>query len=363
MLTQELAQDIVTQTILRLNRNINIMDESGTIIASANPERLNQIHHGAVEVLRSGQTVFISEQNHKRWGRALPGVNLPIEFKGKIVGVIGITGKPEEVIEFGELVKMNTEIMLNQAYLMEQMEWKQRLKDEIFHSIIKSPTHFSSHTDKLELLKMTVKPPYQVVILDLYSSTLRRNQLMDLLEPIFPSSQTFIGFISMSQIYILTTGLEQPATNSKINQAIERFTRKDISIRIGIGRYYHDEHNIRSSYHEALAALKLGDKNLSIISFSQVMTQSLLSQIKENKRQTYYEHILAGLNDKLIETLYVYFKNNLSISKTSASMYIHRNSLIYRLRKIETITGYNPQTFQDATILQVAIWMKRIANH
>ena len=39
-----------------------------------------------------------------------------------------ITGKPEEVIEFGELVKMNTEIMLNQAYLMEQMEWKQRLK-------------------------------------------------------------------------------------------------------------------------------------------------------------------------------------------------------------------------------------------
>ena len=51
---------------------------------------------------------------------------------------------------------MNTEIMLNQAYLMEQMEWKQRLKDEIFHSIIKSPT-VTLATTEIDQRNLTVK--------------------------------------------------------------------------------------------------------------------------------------------------------------------------------------------------------------
>lgn len=48
MLTREIAQTIVLETSLRLNRNINIMDEKGIIIASGDPSRIDNIHEGAL---------------------------------------------------------------------------------------------------------------------------------------------------------------------------------------------------------------------------------------------------------------------------------------------------------------------------
>ncbi|MFJ7509201.1 sugar diacid recognition domain-containing protein [Peribacillus simplex] len=63
MLTQEIAMEIVKQTTNRLNRNINIMDDKGTIIASGNRERIDQLHFGAMEVLKTGKPLIIHEKD------------------------------------------------------------------------------------------------------------------------------------------------------------------------------------------------------------------------------------------------------------------------------------------------------------
>ncbi|GAF20190.1 sugar diacid utilization regulator SdaR [Bacillus sp. JCM 19046] len=123
MLTKDLAAEVVEQTTKRLNRPMNMMDRYGMILASSDPARVNQIHDGAVHVLKTGKSLIIRKEDLPNWRTSKPGLNMPIEFRGDMIGVIGLTGDPDEIWEFGELVKMNTEMMVRQAYLFEQSEW------------------------------------------------------------------------------------------------------------------------------------------------------------------------------------------------------------------------------------------------
>ncbi|WP_017729136.1 CdaR family transcriptional regulator [Halalkalibacterium ligniniphilum] len=359
MLTQEIAKDIVEQMTIRLNRNINIMDSTGTIIASADPSRINQVHDGAIEVLQTGHTLVIYPEERSKWNRSLPGINLPIEFQNDIVGVIGITGAPEEIREFGELVKMNTEIMLRQAYLMEQLEWKQRLKDQIFESLIRDSYDLKTIQQKLELIEMTIKPPYQVALLDV-SSSLKRSQLMDIFEQVFSFHKTFIGFLGMNQIYILTTGSQTEIVQKKLTKIIDNFYLKKLTARVGSGSSVSSLDEIKLSFQEAVHALTLGESEKTFISYTDIKTKALIYQVDKETKKRYYESILNNLSEKLIDTLEHFFQSNLNIGDCAKSMYIHRNSLIYRLNKVKEITGYNPRELKDVLPLQLAIWLRQM---
>lgn len=73
--------------------------------------------------------------------------------------------------------------------------------------------------------------------------------------------------------------------------------------------------------------------------------------------QRYLRRILPNATNKVIQTLQTFFDCNLNITETAKSLDIHRNTLIYRLKKIKEDTGYDPQIFKDAVPLQIAVWM------
>jgi len=64
------------------------------------------------------------------------------------------------------------------------------------------------------------------------------------------------------------------------------------------------------------------------------------------------------INETLLETLKAFFDNNLSISKTAQTIYVHRNTLLYRLRRVKEITGLDPKKFDDAVQLRMALKMR-----
>src|SRR5690554_4917559 len=100
MLTSEIATNIVRETMNRLDRNINIVNTEGYIIASGIPSRVGELHVAALEAIRSGQTIVITKNNQQLWDGALCGMNMPVSFQNQIVGAIGLTGEPEEIAEF-----------------------------------------------------------------------------------------------------------------------------------------------------------------------------------------------------------------------------------------------------------------------
>ena len=68
------------------------------------------------------------------------------------------------------------------------------------------------------------------------------------------------------------------------------------------------------------------------------------------------------IEDLDAETLYTinqFFENNLNISETSRQLYVHRNTLVYRLEKIKKITGLDLREFDDAIVFKVALMVKK----
>jgi carbohydrate diacid regulator len=359
MLTQEIAMEIVKQTTNRLNRNINIMDDKGIIIASGNHERIDQLHLGAMEVLKTGKPLIIPENDRHQWVGVLPGINLPINFQNVIIGVIGITGDPTELLEFGELVKMITEMMLHQAFMAEQLEWKQHLKELVFEDLLKEDINQHSIDQRLELIGMKLEPPYQVGVMEMKLNPLNKNELIQMTETVFGSQYALVGFLSVNRVFILTMALSGNNIDKRLDSAIKQLKAKDFVIRIGLGSIVDKESSIVHSFREAETALLLGEAKQALSRYTDVETKALLERIDERTKQQFQERILGSLSEKLIETLQQFFLSNLNIGECAKRMYIHRNSLIYRLKKIKDITGYNPQVLHDAITLQLAIWVSQ----
>ncbi|WP_057770986.1 CdaR family transcriptional regulator [Cytobacillus dafuensis] len=357
MLTVNIAKEIVKQTMIRLNRNINIMDKTGTIIASGNLKRMNQAHFGAIEVLRTGRPLIIREMDRHHWEGAYPGINLPIQFQNQIIGVIGITGNPDEIMEFGELVKMITEMIIQHSFLTEQLEWKQHLKELIFEDLINIPLKSETINQRLHLIESKIESPNQVAVVELDLNESTKSDLLQQFEDFFPLKQTLIGFLSVNRIFILALNLPEDYLRQKLLQILSILKSKGIAVRIGIGTPVIDQAHIRYSYDEALCALKLGRKEQPLIAYSEIETKALLDQLDARAKQQFSNRVLGDLSEKLIDTIEQFVAHNLNIGECAKNMYIHRNSLIYRLKKIKEITGYDPQSFHDAMTLQLSIWI------
>ena len=92
------------------------------IFASTDPERIGQRHLGACQVLEQGLPRLVVQEDDGRPGGARRGINLPIQLDGQTVGVIGITGAPQEVESLGSVIKRMTEIMVRDTRRQEQEE-------------------------------------------------------------------------------------------------------------------------------------------------------------------------------------------------------------------------------------------------
>ena len=84
----------------------------------------------------------------------------------------------------------------------------------------------------------------------------------------------------------------------------------------------------------------------------------LLENISEQVKVFYIEKVLGKLKPEDCELLRCYFGNDMSLRKTAQQMFLHKNSLQYRLNHIWKISGYNPRGFRDAVVLYEAVKMQ-----
>ena len=130
-LNDTLARQIVSRAMKILSFSVNVMDERGLIIASGNPERLHQRHEGAVLALTENRVVEISEATAQQLKGVRPGINLPIAYQGELLGVIGISGDPDEVRAYAELVRMTAEMLVGQRNQQAEQQWRRQRCDDL----------------------------------------------------------------------------------------------------------------------------------------------------------------------------------------------------------------------------------------
>ncbi|QST01029.1 helix-turn-helix domain-containing protein [Pontibacillus sp. ALD_SL1] len=394
LISQEVAQSIVLETEAVMNRNINVMDAKGRIIASVDEERIGDYHEGAAEVIRTEESVVIHSGNAYRGAK--PGMNLPVRLHHQVIGVIGITGDPAEVEQLGVLLQRMTEILIKEAHLDEQLELENqaretfvnewllnRYDDEKFLATRGWMFHINIYKSRVAvLLELTGFQEYwyrqiesgRADVHEEVNMQRYRRQVERLIHKYFPEEHEHVLVPDGSARYIILLSVsekEEPdqrkervaARVKKIQDALLQ-TYKQSSV-AGIGNMCSTPSFMSKSVEEADRALRYArDHGDSCFFYEELGLESFMYDLPVNIREDFLNRILqpealASVPDAFL-TLDTFYSQKGSINAAADRLHIHKNTLQYRLRRIWEITGYDPRDLNDSTLFQTALAFYKI---
>lgn len=353
-LTSEISQNIVNRTMKILPYNVNVMDNEGKIIGSGDPKRISMKHEVAVEVIRKKQSIEVKSEDALLWGGVKEGLNLPIVIGDEIVGVVGITGKLDEIRGYGELVKMTAEMIIEQSILEKELQLDERINREVITQLINKGYKYDTlFYKKIKILQLNLNEPRVAIVIKGNTDELRLlSRLTDMLKELIEEHDLYTTLFTGEMVILKKVSLNDGIWNEeKTLQVLKiwltKLDRLGLEILISIGSFYSEHKEWWKSYEEAKDALVVGEKlkvTQRIFQFRDVSLYVLLSKmiptIKENSIFRGYDKL--KLNDKNLElqnTLDSYIKNSGNSKQTAAELYVHRNTVQYRLSKIHEITG------------------------
>lgn len=353
MLTIKLAEEIVHQTMLRLHRNINVISPTGVILASGDKMRIENIHEGALVVAKTKNTLIINEQNIDRYPNTKPGINMPIMYQDEVIGVIGITGHSEEMLEIANLVQLTTEIMTHQAIVESKSEWQRKNNDYIFEALVHGSKLDANLQERMQKLPFSLEAPFQILLLHIEEPFDSANSITLFFEDLFYKQPVLSGHSQLHEYYILLTNCNKNV-QQQIFKALRKKKQKLATLQIGIGPTVNNLSQLPHSYNGAKTALAFASTNNTMTYFEDIELFSLMKNRDSDEVKAFQERVLNNLNTKQIETLQAFFDCNLQLKLCAQQLNIHRHTLSYRLNKIRELTGYNPQYFDDAVVLKMA---------
>ncbi len=355
LLSIKLAEEIVHQTMMRLHHNINVINTDGVILASGDKDRVDSIHEGAIQVAKTGVPLLIEEDFSKEFRNSRRGINLPIRFHEKIIGVIGITGNPNELGEIANLVQLTTEMIVHQVLTESKSEWQRKNGDFILKALINGVPVDSAFNERIRKLPFSLEAPFQLLLIKQLkegsSSTFSLH-----LENMTYKRQALFGQIQLNEYYLFLCG--HAAKNAA--KTVRQLTGLQAlaPCRIGAGPKVHELEQLPYAFKGAKTALAFSNTQQPITQFEQVEIFTLFKERKSHEIEQFLTKI-DGLSGKLTETLAALFESNLQLNICAGKLGIHRHTLTYRLNKVHELTGYHPQNFEDAFILKLALILRK----
>ncbi len=194
----------------------------------------------------------------------------------------------------------------------------------------------------------------------------------DIIQNLFPDkSKDFVISINETDIALVKEtkpGID-PKTIEKLATTIADTLSGEFYVQavIGIGATVDNLKDLARSFKEAQAALEVGkvfDTDKTIVSYDNLGIARLIYQLPTTLCETFLKEVfklgsIESLDGETLFTIQRFFENNLNVSETSRKLFIHRNTLVYRLEKIKKITGLDLREFDHAIIFKIALMVNK----
>ena len=158
----------------------------------------------------------------------------------------------------------------------------------------------------------------------------------------------------------------------KAAKAMESFLKKEgmTGIRVAYGTVVKEIKEVSRSYKEAKMAMDVGKiffDDRSIIAYSQLGIGRLIYQLPIPLCKMFIKEIFGDkspddFDEETLTTIQKFFENSLNVSETSRQLFIHRNTLVYRLDKLQKTTGLDLRIFEDAITFRIALMVVKYMN-
>lgn len=362
----------------QLGYNINIMNDKGIIIASGDPNRIGDFHEIAYKIIKNKLDIQMAKHADDDYIGVKPGVNMPIIYEDEIIGVIGISGEPDEIMNFAHIVRMSVETMIEYEFYKDQITKRQNNKNVFLNSLLyQEPVN----PDKIETLAKDLDYDGNIVrvpVLIKLSSNKDSEYIIKIIKNSPSHTRQDISFaLTDGNIVIFKCIKQNDIKNykSKILQYINDINNLIVKELITSQCYYFIgsiQNKLKYYRHAFLHTLWLEKHmkkmNRSVYFFMDYIFQYMQDIIAFDTYESIFSVFQNAFDDKdkqnLIETLEALYESNMNLNKTAELLYLHRNTILFRLNKIKDQLGINPvkNIYDRQFLYQLLYFYKKTQN-
>ncbi len=352
-MSNRLFQGIVHQMHDAVGRTIGVVDESAVVVACSDLDKIGEVKANiTADFFKPSSTFIINGYTYKS-----------LDCKDHSEYAVFVKGDDEAAQRYVSILSISFGNI--KQFYDEKYDRGNFIKNVILDNILPGDIylkarelHFNIDTSRVcMLVKITSKTEVSAY---------------DVLQNLFPDktkdfvvniNETDIALIKEVKEGIDTNDLEQLA-KSIIDTLTSEFY---IHCCIGIGTTVSNIKDLALSFKEAQIAIEVGkvfDTEKIIVSYDNLGIARLIYQLPTTLCEMFLHEIfkrgsIDSLDQETLFTIQRFFENNLNVSETSRKLFVHRNTLVYRLEKIKKLTGLDLREFEDAIVFKVALMVKK----
>ena len=354
-MSSRVFQSVVLQMKESTDRAVGVIDSEGTVVACNELTCIGEKWPEVVESVNSAEGEVVTAAG--RTFKALAGWGSQFDYAAFVQG--------ED--EQSRLICSMAVIALNgaKAYYEEKHDKATFVKNIICDNILLGDIYVRAK----ELHFVSEVPRAVLLIRQLGHVDVGA---IDVLQNLFPDRQTdFVLSVSESDL-VLVKQLAEGADSREVYRLAEQVEQAlsqelNIHVVIGVGTVVNHVRDLARAYKEAGVAIDVGkvfDTEKSIINYENLGIGRLIYQLPTTLCEMFLQEVfkkspIDALDQETLFTINKFFENNLNVSETARKLFVHRNTLVYRLEKIKKLTGLDLREFDDAITFKVALMVKK----
>lgn len=348
-----LFQNLIYQIRDYMIGSFGIMDGTGLILGSTDEQMSGTMHPSISEII-SDKGLFTQVGG---W------IFQKVYIKNRLEFIVFTVMDGENSKKLLSLLAINVSNLKN--YYEEKFDKGNFFKNIITDNIL--PGDIQTKAKELHIPFNT----YRVVFL-IKTDRVRDIQPHEAIQGLFPKRTKDYVIALDDETLVLIKELKDASDTKEINKtakSIINMLNTEIMVRaqIGIGSIVDSVWDIGRSYKEAQTALQIGgifENDKAIINYDNLGIGRLIYQLPTTMCRLFMKEVFKKgsfetLDQETLLTIQKFFENSLNVSETSRQLYVHRNTLVYRLDKIQKNTGLDLRNFDDAIIFKVSLLVKK----
>ncbi|KKB39786.1 CdaR family transcriptional regulator [Bacillus thermotolerans] len=384
---EQIAQSIVDQASSVLDVSISITNAEGVIIGCNDLERIGSYHAVTEEVIKAGRSVVFTRDKIKNKNNVLPGVATPVRFQQQLIGVLGIIGEPEQVERYVKFVQSYVEMMLRESFRAESFYIQMKTTELFIQHLI----HFKEWDNEetlenyCEMSGFHFRYPRLCILIDmphlqpskgdkqhpvhlsqydlfLMLSDLFEDHPQDIISPINPKQWIVLKYVKSEDFSKLRVRCE--GALKRLKQLLKNHSIPN-EVCISYGNSYTGFSGVGRSYRQAERTLEAGRKqkgaSSSVFAFNDwdILLNTFIQEVSTSFSEDlddYLAQLLSHSNAPVLaKTFLVYCEQGMNVSQAARELYVHRNTLLYRLNQLSQILNMDIQSFEQCTLLYLAL--------
>lgn len=352
-MSNRLFQGIIHQMKDAVDRVIGVLDENGIIISCSDLAKIGGTRQGVRDELSyTSETVMSGGYTYK-----------PIGSGAKTEYIVFVEGEDKQAERLAAILSISLGSI--KGLYDDKYDKASFIKNVILDNILPSDIylkskelHFSNDVMRIVMLIKFIGKneiiPYQMV------------------QNMFPDkNKDYVISVGESDIVLVkevkpnydTRAIEKIAQSISDTFGTEFYTK----VSIGIGTAVESIKDLARSYKEAQVAIEVGkvfDTEKNIVSYENLGIGRLIYQLPTTLCEMFLSEVFKNgsietLDRETLLTIQCFFENNLNVSETSRKLFVHRNTLVYRLEKVRKLTGLDLREFDHAITFKVAMMVKK----